>query len=319
MRYHNRYIPRSDSNGNVVPWANIAMSSSSITSTTQHQSTTTNIPQAAISSSNREQVYPLGSREDVQQDDYESPLAGMFGRAYGRYREAETARQEARAHGYEAVSSWNRQGQFTTEYRPAVNPLLDPAWAYYQSQIGQAQTQDNTNVRLGQFDGPGSSATDTTEVTRMARNAEDHATHTGSSFGRVQALLDPRASRVVPLTRPRFRTNFHRQFYTNNGVLPPPNNPFEHDDEMVNPIDAQQHRPSPTKSEDLKVDLACKICTEQKINTVCMPCMHACMCRWCAAIHKNDCRDYDTGRWSGALWKCPICRKSIQEVKKLYL
>ncbi|KAH7374384.1 hypothetical protein BKA66DRAFT_513803 [Pyrenochaeta sp. MPI-SDFR-AT-0127] len=36
----------------------------------------------------------FGSREDVQQDDYESPLTTMYGRAYDRYRQAEERRAE---------------------------------------------------------------------------------------------------------------------------------------------------------------------------------------------------------------------------------
>ncbi|CAO2651522.1 Nn.00g040920.m01.CDS01 [Neocucurbitaria sp. VM-36] len=36
----------------------------------------------------------FGSREDVQQDDYESPLTQMYGRAYDRYRQAEERRAE---------------------------------------------------------------------------------------------------------------------------------------------------------------------------------------------------------------------------------
>lgn len=34
----------------------------------------------------------LGTREDVQRDDYESPIAGMYTRAWGRYQQAEAAR-----------------------------------------------------------------------------------------------------------------------------------------------------------------------------------------------------------------------------------
>lgn len=36
----------------------------------------------------------FGSREDIQQDDYESPLTTMYGRAYDRYRQAEERRAE---------------------------------------------------------------------------------------------------------------------------------------------------------------------------------------------------------------------------------
>lgn len=282
----------------------------------------------------REPVYPLGSREDVQHEDYVSPLTGMFGRAYGRYQEAEAARMAARAHGFEAISSWNNQGQFTTVYRPSLNPLLDPTAARAdQTQANQAQTQEDLNAFFNHTRNlRRTQRAVSAEDGQSARSVDDITTQRRLGMEYTQTPLDPTAAGFVPQDLPatpilrahsrRQRLGFHRQFYTDSfhtfGNVPR-TNPFEIDDNSINPIDAQSSRPSPFRSEDLKVDLACKICTEQKINTVCMPCMHACMCRWCAAIHKNDCRDYDTGRWNGALWKCPICRKSIQEVKRLFI
>lgn len=261
-----------------------------------------------------EPVYPLGSREDVQQDDYESPLAGMFGRAYGRYREAEAARQAAQADGYEASFQWTSHGQFTTVYRPLLNPLFDPASAIadQQTQANQARFQNETNLRL---DHTRNLARQTMleNVTQASRRADTHSNRTDGTWHNQTP---------APFSTRRRRQGFHRQFYTSpldTPFLTPQDNLFDVVDSSTNPIDAQLSRPSPSKPEDLKVDFACKVCTEQKINTVCMPCMHPCMCRWCAEIHKSDCRDLETGRWNNALWKCPICRKQITEVKRFYI
>lgn len=338
-RYHNRYRRTSNVSGAEVDErdssGSVDHTSTAAVPNNQHQTMNASPTQSASPVHAQEQVYPLGSREDVQQDDYESPLAGMFGRAYGRYREAETARQTAQANGYEAISSWNNQGQFTTVYRTALNPPLDPSGQHTQTQQQQAQTQEEMNMHLAQLSNAQNPALRDMHLGLglLSRGDQGSYMRAPQDHGLTQTLLNPTASRFVPgsssatsvLQPParRQRANFHRQFYTDSlrtfGRAPASNNPFDHDDNAANPIDAQLSRPNPVQPEDLKVDFACKVCTEQKINTVCMPCMHACMCRWCAQIHKSDCRDYDTGRWNGALWKCPICRKTIHEVKRFYV
>ena len=51
----------------------------------------------------------------------------------------------------------------------------------------------------------------------------------------------------------------------------------------------------------------CSICMEKNIDTVIVPCNHACMCRSCANRVLNT-----TG-------KCPICRKPIQRLVTIFL
>ena len=50
----------------------------------------------------------------------------------------------------------------------------------------------------------------------------------------------------------------------------------------------------------------CCICLSTKINTICIPCGHACMCKKCS-------NDYDKGDG------CPICRKTIQNVFDMFI
>lgn len=283
-------------------------------------------PQTSLARNQREQAYPLGSREDVQQEDYESPLAGMFGRAYGRYREAEAARQAAQMSRNQALLATAQDGSYhdlTHRFSASsLNPLLDPAMTGtgQQAREGQERVQGHIN-RLYEAHHV---------ARRMTEYLERPEYQLGPSFGSTQNRLSPQEAGFVAgspptipiaeLNQQRRRHGFHRQFYTNpfetSFRVPQDNDLVE--DTSVNRIDMQTARPTPSKSEDLKVDFGCKVCTEQKINTICMPCMHACMCRWCASIHKDDCRDYE-GRWNGTLWKCPICRKQITEVKRFYI
>ena len=62
----------------------------------------------------------LGTRQDVERPDYQSPVADMYGNAWGEYRNAEAARR-AQNPGPPSVVS-------TTENRPPMipNPLLNP-------------------------------------------------------------------------------------------------------------------------------------------------------------------------------------------------
>ena len=51
----------------------------------------------------------------------------------------------------------------------------------------------------------------------------------------------------------------------------------------------------------------CSVCMKKSIDTVIIPCNHACMCRSCANRVKNT-----TG-------KCPICRRQIERIGTIFL
>lgn len=70
-------------------------------------------------------------------------------------------------------------------------------------------------------------------------------------------------------------------------------------------------RPEPKTDEQLKVDLACKICFSQLVDTVLLPCGHACMCQWCANQHMEISK-YDKTRPIQPA-TCPMCRKRIKQ------
>eukprot|EP00092_Neocalanus_flemingeri_P036167 GFUD01039378.1.p1 GENE.GFUD01039378.1~~GFUD01039378.1.p1 ORF type:complete len:290 (-),score=34.94 GFUD01039378.1:51-920(-) len=57
-----------------------------------------------------------------------------------------------------------------------------------------------------------------------------------------------------------------------------------------------------------QVKLECKICFDSPVNTVLLPCGHACCCQDCSV------------RLKFATWdsKCPICRNRIQSISMLY-
>jgi len=62
------------------------------------------------------------------------------------------------------------------------------------------------------------------------------------------------------------------------------------------------------QEENYKSMLECKICFDDTVNTVLLPCGHACCCKDCSV------------RLKFATWesKCPICRSKIQNISMLY-
>lgn len=61
----------------------------------------------------------------------------------------------------------------------------------------------------------------------------------------------------------------------------------------------------------MMVKLDCKICMEQIVDTVILPCGHAALCRWCAEIHIPP-RSDDSTRPAYGNIKCPICRMDVK-------
>jgi hypothetical protein len=51
----------------------------------------------------------------------------------------------------------------------------------------------------------------------------------------------------------------------------------------------------------------CKVCLEETVNCVVLPCRHTCMCYTCANLCQN------------AKGECPICRSNIDEIIQIYL
>lgn len=76
-------------------------------------------------------------------------------------------------------------------------------------------------------------------------------------------------------------------------------------------LDNQRNgRPDPKESEELSVNLECKVCFTQLVDTVLLPCGHAVLCQWCADTHLPSCRNNPT-RLEGDP-SCPICRGPVR-------
>lgn len=81
--------------------------------------------------------------------------------------------------------------------------------------------------------------------------------------------------------------------------------------------DQSDGRPEPKETEELMLNLECKICMSQAVDTVLLPCGHAILCRWCARQHLE---------WTvtprpnpKGYGQCPLCRTPVkQKVCNMY-
>jgi hypothetical protein len=96
--------------------------------------------------------------------------------------------------------------------------------------------------------------------------------------------------------------------------------------ERSNPIDTQASRPAALEPAEMTANIACRICEEQKIDCITLPCYHMTMCHWCAEIMRSDARrarrDPDNPflrQLRGEGWNCPICRKGVEGTRRVYL
>ncbi|EGE79822.2 C3HC4 zinc finger domain-containing protein [Blastomyces dermatitidis ATCC 18188] len=80
---------------------------------------------------------------------------------------------------------------------------------------------------------------------------------------------------------------------------------------------AEDGRPEPKETEELTINLECKACMSQLIDTVVLPCGHAVLCRWCADQHMPSSRMDKTKPRSAAT--CPVCRQNVRQKIRIYL
>lgn len=77
-------------------------------------------------------------------------------------------------------------------------------------------------------------------------------------------------------------------------------------------------RPPPKTDAEMSVSLACKICLQQVSDTAVLPCGHLIMCGCCATIAmptKDEAQTQPARRNA----QCPLCRKPVKRVAKIYL
>ncbi|RDW74355.1 C3HC4 finger protein [Aspergillus mulundensis] len=76
---------------------------------------------------------------------------------------------------------------------------------------------------------------------------------------------------------------------------------------------SKEVRPEPKESDELNINMECKICMCQLVDTVLMPCGHAILCRWCADELLPSSKGYLKERAN-----CPMCREPVRQRHRIY-
>ncbi|KAG8624556.1 hypothetical protein KVT40_007623 [Elsinoe batatas] len=248
----------------------------------------------------------FGTREDMDREDWVSPINQMFTRAYDRFRDAEQARRENRTPpvwglpppapgrgGIPATLDNNRQN---TPDQPAPHSLHDRRYISSQQDIlaeNELAIQQSLAQYYSDLASPPRSTSSTTfgnpyiTIDNESRHPTDHA------FLRENPTTFPHTY-AHPSPHPSARD-------TSPG---PPPQPLG--------LDVDPDRPEPRTDEDLTVKLDCRICYTQPAEIACLPCGHLVMCRWCSEQHCPGLRsDRTVPERKGT--QCPACRKVVKK------
>ncbi|EXJ83888.1 hypothetical protein A1O1_07517 [Capronia coronata CBS 617.96] len=202
----------------------------------------------------RPMTNPFGTREEVESESYQSPVADLFGRAWNRYREAQEANRTPRNRAENERPTAGDVSILGTGPPRSDAIDLDRAMAF--NRMGDINDERSLLMAL--------------EMSLIARQREQLHAH-------------PRA----------------------------------------NPIDQQSTRPPPLGSEEMTISVACRICCEQRVDTLLEPCMHVAICHWCSELVREAARRRRTERVlrpdDEDRWRCPICRRDVIQSRRVYL
>ena len=200
-------------------------------------------PASAAGNNQHFASFALGTREEVQSEDYVSPLTNMYNRAWTRYREAEEQR---------ALSALSTSP-----------PQQDDHSQYFEDSMAALRLEARREMQ------------DVRERSLRLREA-------------IRTMTNPLVEQPVS--------------------------------NEVNPIDVQDSRPPPLTQEQMTANIECRICQEQRIDILLEPCMHVAICHWCYDVMLARVRRYRHDPENGdRRLRCPICRLSVRQGRKVYL
>jgi hypothetical protein len=247
----------------------------------------------------------------------------MFNRAWSRYRDAEDARRRTEAENQDRLLQLANHG--TSQQIPSGNQNGSRAFAVGPTTFSSRNITSNSNAAPNPSEA----------FARMTSDSPDGPPPVSLYLDRISAGLDRHAH--PPLPEPEFDESvphsvaveiIRRLGFDDNNDL---DSDLDSESEgRENPIDIQAKRPEPVSAEDMTVSIACKICCEQKVDVLVLPCSHLAICRWCAGILKDKARQdrrerrHGNGMLAaqaerGEGWKCPICRKPVETTKRVFL
>lgn len=280
--------------------------------TSRPQGSTTTIDVQARLRERFARIY--GTPEEISSEEYVSPIAGMFNRAWDRHRRFQELRR-AQEGLEEGRSAWPipEAGSFPSRQWGEEETLVQAGSLEMYNQLSIEdglqefrRTLDRPNTFTESFNSTvatdGSSAVQAQDGPTASNQGEDGQLR--DILQEIQAMtasherIDRRAAEVLDA---HLSSILHRR-RTN---VP----------EFIG-LDGDD-RPAPLEDEQMTVKLDCKICLSQIADTACLPCGHLSMCVWCAdqaiPVSQND-----KTRPQSRNARCPVCRKGVKQRVKIY-
>ncbi|CBX97460.1 hypothetical protein IAQ61_007133 [Plenodomus lingam] len=292
----------------------------------------------------------FGSREDVQREDYESPVAAMYSRADARYRQAEERRAVAPVIGDDISVQERREIEEqllwgVMQDSQAMSESLEregDVWSYTPVPVVDQLTVPEDSVedvpldrtspsiehltsfvehieRMSDaFGRPGNPPT-TTPSTTAATNPSLTATSSSSPLATTTPATQPTPRHPSDLSDIRtslahMTSELARLRLVSSNLATARRNPRVLPQPSPS-LDNQPDRPPPATDAEMTKLLACQVCYQQLADTALLPCGHMVMCRWCADVvvpvrHAHI---------PVGVVKCPMCRKVVKQRFKIHM
>ncbi|KAG9890474.1 hypothetical protein KCU94_g15058, partial [Aureobasidium melanogenum] len=295
----------------------------------------------------------FGTREDMETQgaEYESPIGGMFTRAYERFRVAEEVRQDERTlrqvleHEQLATGPLFAHDDDNEEPHPAADTVYEDRLNEYYSMLRQQdwvqnirEPTSNNNATLdsspSNVEVPDSLARTQAEAVTSEQTPTPAAPQQMSTLERLlRNTPEPQRSSIIARMEQNGTAAAIRESESGNHLdvwrrLRDAYAPFrgnweeesessDDEDRARGGLDAEDSgRPEPKQDADMTLKLDCKICYTQTADTACLPCGHLVMCQWCSEQHSPVMQHDRTRPRKPA--NCPVCRKKIKQKVRIY-
>jgi hypothetical protein len=261
-------------------------------------------------------VRVFGTREDLERDDYESPLSNMYNRAWDRYRQAEHNRET------NTTAPTSLETLTPRDRRDIEEQLL---WGVMQEsrrdtlaehQVGNVRTYTPRGLSpvrgLPSVSGiivPNASDSD------IELNNTTPSTSAPPSASVASTTLSPSSSPLSLRTSlEQISTELSRLRMASEAVATARDALRNHRVPPVLSLDDQPDRPPALTDAEMMKNMACQVCYSQIADIAVLPCGHMVMCQWCADVvcpvkHANV---------PIRTTQCPMCRKVVKSRVKIH-
>jgi hypothetical protein len=268
----------------------------------------------------------FGTREDIQSDDYVSPITNMFRRVseWGRRQPLQSLSQPV-----QAEASAHTGGITEGPPEESENSADLEIWELEMEARARMAPEDRERVfsrpPAASREAPAREPSDRVYMTTRGpmRNGQPlppseaeayYRDPDESRFEEAMRTLSPAALQQAhgPMRHRQSLEDVMRMLAGARGARAP--SPKD----SVRGLDIADERPAPKTDAEMVLKAECKICMTQIADTACLPCGHLSMCSWCAdqaiPVKKEDrTRPFRKGL------KCPVCRDTVKSRVKIFV